>query len=111
MRMPILSYFIVVGSVLVGLLVWVGNEAEPTDAAVKTSQTVGLPKPFKAPRDTSQLRPTGVNFAAERESPPVAKPTKTVDAPRKPKVLARHPYRTPPWNRLAEYPYDRLTVH
>jgi hypothetical protein len=111
MRMPIVSYFIVVGSALVGLLLWVGDAAVPTDTAVKTSQTVGLPKPFKAPRDTSQLRPTGANFAAERESPPVAKPAKTVEAPRKPKVLARHPPRMPAWNQLAEYPYDRLSVH
>jgi len=104
------------GSVLVGLLLWSGNETVSTDAAVKTSQTVGLPKPFKAPRDTSQLKLTGVNFAAERESPSVAKPAKTADAPRKPKIVSRyssskHPSPMPTWNRMAEYPYDRLSIH
>jgi hypothetical protein len=109
MRMPILSYFIVVGSVLAGLLIWTGREAQPTNAAVKTSQTVGLPQPFKALPERSELKVTGVNFAAQRESP-VTKPAKTVDTPRKQKVAVKPPA-TPTWSWVAEFPYDRLNIH
>ena len=31
MRMPIFSYFLVVGSVLIGLLLWFGNEGVPNE--------------------------------------------------------------------------------
>ena len=47
MRMPLLHYFVVVGSVLVGLLFWISNEIEPNSSPLKTSQVVGVPRPFK----------------------------------------------------------------
>jgi len=109
MRMPILSYFLVTGTVLVGLMIWAGSEAEPNSPALKTSQIVGLPKPFKAPPETSQHRITGVNFAAERD-PPAPKPVKAAEAPRKQKVSSKYS-KMPTWNWLAEYPYSRLSVH
>ena len=68
MRMPILSYFLVVGSVLTGLLIWFGPESPPGDAARMTSQTVGIPK-IKAEREPDHARVTAVNFAAAHERP------------------------------------------
>jgi len=109
MRMPILSYFVVVGSVLAGLLIWTGQQAQPTNAAVKTSQTVGLPQPFKAPPEQSELKVTGVNFAAQRESS-VTKTVKTAETPRKQKVTVKHPA-TSTWRWVAEFPHDRLNIH
>ena len=43
MRMPILSYFLVAGIVLFGVLVLVSNKLEPKSLPV--SQTVGVPAP------------------------------------------------------------------
>ena len=62
MRMPLLRYFMVVGSVLVGLLFWVSKESEPMP--IKTSQVVGVPRPFKATRPELMPDLTAVNFAA-----------------------------------------------
>jgi len=42
MRMPVLRYFLVVGS---GMLV--NSKTESSGPAVKTAQTVGLPQPVK----------------------------------------------------------------
>jgi hypothetical protein len=46
MRMPILSYFLVVGTVLFGGLVLVSSQLESKPLPV--SQRVGVPPPFKA---------------------------------------------------------------
>ena len=62
--MPIFSYFLVVGSVLTGLLLWFGNENEPIEPALTTSQPVGIPK-FKPEPEAEHARATAVNFAAE----------------------------------------------
>jgi hypothetical protein len=83
MRMPIFSYFLVTG--LAGLLVWLGGETQSNDSALKTSQTVGLPKPFKPPPEASPYRVTGANFAAGRE----AQATKPAKAAEKPEVHVR----------------------
>jgi len=37
MRMPVLSYFVVVGSVLLGLLYWAGDKGASEGSAFKTS--------------------------------------------------------------------------
>ena len=47
MRMPVLRYFIVVGSALFGLLLLVNNKTESDNSPVRTSQTVGLPQSVK----------------------------------------------------------------
>jgi hypothetical protein len=46
MRMPILTYFLVVGTVLFGGLVLVSSQLESKPLPV--SQRVGVPPPFKA---------------------------------------------------------------
>jgi hypothetical protein len=124
--MPLLRYFMVVGSVLVGLLFWVGNETEPNSSPVKTSQVVGVPKPFKAARTEPMPDLTTVNFAAEYERPQTkpletlesaaehkrsqTKPVKTVDAKRKETTTNKYP-QAPTWSRLVEYPHDNLSIH
>jgi hypothetical protein len=60
MRMPLLSYFLVAGTVLFGALVLVGNKLEPKPLPV--SQTVGVPAPFKTPPEEVQSRTSAVNF-------------------------------------------------
>jgi hypothetical protein len=54
MRMPILSYFLVVGIVLFCGLVLVTSRLESKPLPV--SQTIGLPAPFKAPAEDTQPR-------------------------------------------------------
>ena len=68
MRMPIVSYFIVVGAVLTGLLIWFGDDGELERAPLRTSQQIGIPKPFKG-KPESMPDITTVNFAAAREHP------------------------------------------
>jgi hypothetical protein len=60
MRMPLLSYFLVAGTVLFGALVLVGNKLEPKPLPV--SQMVGVPAAFKAPPEDVQSRTSAVNF-------------------------------------------------
>ena len=47
MRMPILSYFLVAGTILFGGLVLISSQLEVKPLPV--SQTIGVPDPFKAP--------------------------------------------------------------
>jgi hypothetical protein len=49
MRMPVLSYFLAVGSVLFAILTFVSSEIDPNISAIHVSQIVGVPAPFKAP--------------------------------------------------------------
>jgi hypothetical protein len=60
MRMPVLSYFLVAGTVLFGVLTLVGNKLEPKPLPV--TQTVGVPQPFKAPPEDVQSRTSNLNF-------------------------------------------------
>ena len=69
MRMPILSYFLIVGTALFGVLSLVSNRIEPKPLPV--TQTIGLPPAYKAAPDATAA-PNTVNFAAEsRYSNPV----------------------------------------
>ena len=47
--MPIFSYFLVVGSILTGLLFSVDTVIAPSPLSFKVSQRIGLPKSYKAP--------------------------------------------------------------
>jgi hypothetical protein len=103
--MPIFSYFLVVGSVLTGLLLWFGNESQP-NRTILTSQTVGIPK-FKPEPEPEHARATAVNFAAEYKRP---KPVKTAETP--PRQKATNIYSKPqPLNHFAEFPHDNLSIH
>ena len=123
MRMPIFSYFLVVGAVLTGLLIWLGDDGDLQSAPMRTSQQVGMPKPFKGQPET-MVDITNVNFAAARERPAAEhdraqeKSTKAAAEPKprqKPKAVARtwQPNWQPSWepaarNSFAAYPHDNL---
>jgi hypothetical protein len=103
MRMPIFSYFLVMGTLLIGVLLWISKVIEPERSGPTTSQIVGVPK-FKAEPESAHARVTAVNFGADYARP-ATKPAKTVEAARKPKKIVRSsPKHT--WDQLAEYPYD-----
>jgi hypothetical protein len=116
MRMPVLGYFVVVGSVLLGLLYWTGDKGASEGSAFKTSQTVGIPKSF-APRPQPQplSEITTVNFASEYDqqqpkaaTPVEPKPAKSAETKRKDRSTTAQ---RPTWNRFVEYPHDNLSIH
>jgi hypothetical protein len=118
MRMPIFSYFIVVGTALLGLLFWWTNGVDHADgSAVQTSQVIGVPKAFKASPELPQYRVTGVNFAVPYERPARAdayvgqakKAVKSAEAAPKPKY-ARKNWDDPPRNLFAEFPHNLLSI-
>jgi len=53
MRMPVLAYFLVVGTVLFGGLVLLSTQLESKPLPV--SQRIGAPPPFKGPADEPQI--------------------------------------------------------
>lgn len=55
MRMPVLSYFLVVGGVLFTILTFVSSEIDPNISAIQVSQMVGIPAPYRAPSGESSL--------------------------------------------------------
>jgi hypothetical protein len=68
--MPVLRYFVVVGAVLLGLLYWAGDQGTSSSPALKTAQTVGIPKSFKPQLQVQPLSEvTAVNFASEYDHP------------------------------------------
>ena len=46
MRMPLFSYFVVMGFTLTLALIYVSDRVEPLGSPIPTSQIVGLAKPF-----------------------------------------------------------------
>jgi hypothetical protein len=96
------------GTVLIGVLLWISNVIEPEHFGPMTPQIVGVPK-FKAEPESAHARVTAVNFAAEYARP-ATKQAKPVEAARKPKKIIRNSPK-PAWNQLAEYPHDDLTIH
>jgi hypothetical protein len=111
MRMPLFSYFIVAGTMLVGLLFWVGPETEPASSSIKTSQTIGLPTPFKAPPEPAQYKITSVNFAAgyKQRASTSATSAKAADATLRQKAIEK--LKAAMWNQMAENPQDHLSIH
>jgi hypothetical protein len=99
---------LVVGSVLTGLLLWFGNESQPIETDLTSSQMVGIPK-FKPEPEPEHARATAVNFAAEYKRPEI-KPVKTADTQRKQKatINSLEPLTR---NRVAEFPHDNLSIH
>ena len=114
MRMPVLGYFVVVGSLLLGLLYWTGDNGASEGSAFKTSQTVGIPKSI-APQQQPLPEITTVNFASEYDQsqpkatmPVERKPAKSAATKRKDRTAAGH---RSIWNRFVEYPHDNLSIH
>ena len=65
MRMPILSYFLAVGFVLFGGLILVSSQLESKPLPV--SQRVGVPPPFKALPNETQLPTGSIDSTADSE--------------------------------------------
>ena len=108
MRMPIVSYFIVMGTLLGGVLLWTSNAIEPGASGLQASQIVGVPK-FKAEPESAHARVTAVNFAAEYALP-ATKPAKALQAA--PKLRKRIDYSAKSKrNQLAEFPSGSLSIH
>ncbi len=106
--MPILSYFLVVGGVLTGLLLWLGDGSQSNGTALTSSQTIGIPK-FKPEPEPEHARATAVNFGAERERRQI-KPGQTANIRLKQKTTANNS-KTQTWNRFAEFPHNDLFIH
>src|SRR5262249_31694070 len=64
MRMPLFSYFAVVGVALTLALLFISSRIQPLGSPVPTSQIVGIAKPFKPEPERSPYTITGTNFAA-----------------------------------------------
>jgi len=106
--MPIFSYFLVVGGVLTGLLLWVGNQSTPIETAFTSSQTVGIPK-FRPQPEADHARATTVNFAAdyvrsERKSVKI-----TEMSPRQ--KAATNASNSQPLRHFAKSPLGNLSIH
>jgi len=117
MRMPIFSYFVVVGAVLTGLLIWFGDDGELASAPLRTSQQVGIPKPFKGQPETMPDI-SAVNFAATRESPaaererPPEKPAKVAAQPKPRQKTVVRTWQSPAQNWVAaDYGHGTLGIH
>ena len=108
MRMPILSYFLFVGAALTGILLWLGNESQPDQPALTSSQTMGVPT-FKPEPEGRHARVTTVNFAAAYGRPE-SKPIKAEATPRKQRAVV-NPSEPPARNRYAEFPHSNLSIH
>jgi len=63
MRMPILAYFVFVGTALIGLLLLSSCELPEVGSPIKTSQMAGLPKVESRP-DSEPVAAVSSNFAA-----------------------------------------------
>jgi len=63
MRMPILAYFVFVGTALIGLLLLSSCELPEVGSPIKTSQMAGLPKVESRP-DSEPVATVSSNFAA-----------------------------------------------
>jgi hypothetical protein len=108
LRMPIFSYFLVVGSVLAALLMWFGNESEPAGPAFPSPQTVGIPK-FKPEPEAEHARATAVNFAAAYE-PSERKSAKAAATPPRQRSPTSYSKPQPP-SHFAEFPHPNLSIH
>jgi hypothetical protein len=104
---PVLQYFLVVGSVLTGLLIYANNAMVPDALPFSVSQTTGLPEPYKAPAARAEIPDpvivaTSVELVAEVKKP--VKPVKTARK-HKPVQVARKLITE---GRYAAYPQQEL---
>jgi hypothetical protein len=71
-HVPVFSYFLIVGSVLTGLLFYADSVMVPGSLPFSTSQSTELPEPYKAPVVVVEV-PKPVIIAATVELPVEAK--------------------------------------
>jgi len=105
--MPIFSYFLLVGTVLTGLLFYANNVMAPVTLPFSVSQKMGLPGSSKAPvafinAPNPEIVVTSVVLAVEAN-----KPVKLVRE-RKPTRIVRQPI---PQGHFAAYPPHEFGSH
>lgn len=98
--MPVFSYFLIVGSVLTGLLFYANNVVVPEPLPFSVSQTTGLPEPYKAPLVLVEF-PKPVLIAATIEHPVEAKNPVKIVGGHKPTQVVRQ---VVPQGNYAAYP-------
>ena len=88
MKMPLFSYFFVIGSVLVAVLFYANRTIAPVPLPFSVSQRTGLPEPYKAPMVVLEApKPAVIATRVER----------TVEAKKPVKLVREHkPTRTAP---------------
>ena len=114
MRMPLFSYFVVIGFTLALALILISNRIEPLGSPVPTSQIVGVAKPFKPEPERSPYTITGTNFAAAYKPVSVraideAKPIRRADSHQQQQTVAdAEVARVPRWKHIAQNPIAAL---
>lgn len=115
MRMPIVSYFVVMGATLTLALIFISNRLEPLGSPVATSQIVGVARPYMPEPERSPYAITGTNFAAAYK-PAAAraaaetKPTRRADLLQQQQQPAAdtEARRVPRWKHIAQNPIAAL---
>jgi hypothetical protein len=118
MRIPLFSYFVVVGLTLTLALIYLSSRIEPVGSPVPTSQVVGLGKPFKPEPERSPYAITGTNFAAAHK--PAS--TRAADEPKRSRRADAAPHRhaattddarsVPRWRYIAQNPIAAMmSIH
>ena|SRR4029079_16476360 len=117
MRMPLFSYFVVMGFTLTLALIYISDRIEPLGSPVPTSQIVGLAKPFKPEPERSPYAITGTNFASVHKPAPVRVVAESKPA-RRTEPLAQKPadnteaHVVSRWNHIAQNPIATLmSIH
>ncbi len=77
-RVPIFSYFLIVGSVLTTLLFYATNVIGPAPLPFSVSQNTGLPAPFKAPLVVAEAPKPAIIATAVEPTLEVEKPLKAI---------------------------------
>jgi len=118
MRMPLFSYFVVMGSTLTLGLIYISNRIEPRGSPVPTSQIVGIAKPFKPEPERSPYIITGSNFAAayrpaSARAAAEPKPTRrTASLQQQQPATDTEARRVPRWKQIAQNPIAALmSIH
>lgn len=114
MRMPLVSYFVVMGATLTLALIFISNRLEPLGSPVATSQIVGVARPYMPEPERSPYAITGTNFAAAYK-PAAAraaaetKPTRRADSLQQQQPAAdTEARRVPRWKHIAQNPIAAL---
>ena len=114
MRMPLFSYFVVMGFTLTLALIFISNRIEPLGSPVPTSQIVGVARPFKPEPERSPYAITGTNFAAaykpaSARAAAEPKPTRRADSLQQQQPAADTEIRhVPRWKHIAQNPIAAL---
>jgi hypothetical protein len=119
MRMPLLTYFVVVGATLVTLLNLSSYALPDIGSPIETSQLVGLPKSVELPPDPRPLM-SATNFGAREKEGTGSQLSSAVYAkgtPKRQSARLAKPRQTESkgavrGNRVAAYSYDMMiSIH